>query len=340
MEPSGKAAHSGAAPPRERKPELWLADEQRARRASFEAGETIYAQARGLRPSTLHNIVIVEAESRPNELARLITDRHGNLPSTAIVPFFGLLEGGTPAKGLRSFEEAEKALAGREFIVRAEVAEARFSAPRASFRPIVYPCDSTGHLITGFVRGEIDLAVQLRRFPPGCVRVFAVPRQYDWRPGDPIEPVHDTAGKPLVETVRIKEDGVALIRFRSRQQVPAGSYQFIARHFVPGWYNADYDRLLAEDVVSNRRVASLVVRLPGQLAGLIENGVVLTPEIAGRPMPHRPYFQFLNNFLDWNRCVRGAGPWSTAAEHQNNQSGNLRHCPQIRSGLEREQRPC
>jgi hypothetical protein len=78
--------------------------------------------------------------------------------------------------------------------------------------------------------------------------------------------------------------------------VQAGSYQFIARPFRPGWFEADEPGLLRGDVVSDRRFASLVVRLPFRERFGYENGVVLTPQIAGRPLAHRPYFHFLDNF--------------------------------------------
>jgi dienelactone hydrolase len=75
-----------------------------------------------------------------------------------------------------------------------------------------------------------------------------------------------------------------------------GSYQFIARAFQPGWYEADEERLLPADVVSDRRFASLVIRLPFHKRFGYGNGIALTPEIAGRPLAHRPYFRFANNF--------------------------------------------
>jgi dienelactone hydrolase len=75
-----------------------------------------------------------------------------------------------------------------------------------------------------------------------------------------------------------------------------GSYQFIARFYRPNWYEADDERLLRDDIVSDRRFASLVIRSAFKERFGYDNGVVLTPQIAGRPLAHRPYFHFLDTF--------------------------------------------
>src|SRR5207245_1187364 len=212
---------------------------------------------------------------KPELLARLMSDRHGNLPPTAVLPHFGLIPHRGPHRRFRLHDEAELDLGGRAFSLRAiptkseskGSSEARFAITGASRNPQVFPCDSGGRLVTSFVRGEADILVGLRNFLPGCLRIFAVTRQFGWRPGDPLEPARDASSQPVSLTVWIDREGLTTVRLLSREHVREGSYQFVARHFSPGWYDADNDRLLAGDVLSNRRISSLVVRLAGKSLG-------------------------------------------------------------------------
>src|SRR5206468_5412789 len=66
--------------------------------------------------------------------------------------------------------------------------------------------------------------------------------------------------------------------------------------YPPGWYEADTTTLLHGDVVSDRRFASLVVRNGFRRRYGYDNGIALTPQVAGRPLPHRPYFHLVDNF--------------------------------------------
>ncbi len=66
--------------------------------------------------------------------------------------------------------------------------------------------------------------------------------------------------------------------------------------FKPGWFDAEEMTLQPGDVVSDRRFASLVVRFSMKDLFGYGNGVVLTPQISGRPLAHRPYFHFVDNF--------------------------------------------
>jgi hypothetical protein len=280
-----------------RDPRIWAVDDLRNPREVFEVGETVWMQGHGLHPLSLYTIarLPVHPGAKPEILARLTTGRHGDLPATAVLPYVGL----TPLPGqkeFRDFESAEKEWSGRIVSIAAEHVEARFAVAGTAVRPRVYPCDEQGRMVTGFLHGEAALTIGLRRFPAGCVRIFVVRRQYGWYPGDPIQPVRDATGRPLVSVVQVGKQGTATVCLADRRQIEPGSYQFIARAFRPGWWSADDDRLLADDVVSDRRFASLVIRVTAKLAGWYENGVVLTPEIAGRPLGHRPYFRFLNNF--------------------------------------------
>src|SRR5581483_30342 len=141
-----------------------------------------------------------------------------------------------------------------------------------------------------------EVGVTLHHFPAGCVRVCLVQRQFGWRIGDEIEPVRAHDGEPVVATVDVSGEEAVYVPLVASSMVQPGSYQYIARPFRSGWFEADEPRLLRGDMVSDRRFASLVVRLSFRERFGYDNGVALTPQIAGRPLAHRPYFHFLDNF--------------------------------------------
>ncbi len=74
--------------------------------------------ADGLRPVTVHEVVLRDGEKRLPVLAALITDRHSSIPPTVLLPYLGLTsEGEGDAYRGRSHVEGEKALGGRSFVV-------------------------------------------------------------------------------------------------------------------------------------------------------------------------------------------------------------------------------
>jgi dienelactone hydrolase len=262
-----------------------LVDAADSPREAFLVGASVFATGRGAEPNAAYEFTLKLANSERRFLARYTTDRHGVLFRSLLIPYCGLLEVGleldSPFEVLvrRSDEEWSLPL----------LLEDREDAP------FLFSSDREGRLQTG-VEQDSELGVTLRNFPAGCVRLFMVTRQFGWRVGDPIAPARDRRNRALVATTRVSgERGVYLPLAHSSDVVP-GSYQFIARPYRPGWFDADEPRLLRTDVISDLSFASLVVRVPFNRKLGFENGVVLTPRIAGRPLAHRPYFHFLDNF--------------------------------------------
>jgi dienelactone hydrolase len=284
--------------------EIWLSDESGGRPDLFAVGQTIFVAGRGLRPASLYEFSLLSeaAHAKPALVGRYTTDRHGEMPLTALLPYFGLVD----RLGGRTRTQAEAALAvgGRRFAVRVacwnrrheECDDLRFAVASKQSEPRLFACDAHGRLQTGLEQGAADVTVALHNFPAGCVRIFVVRRQFGWRVGDLIERVSGPDGCALVRTVTHDGSATRIVTVARGTDMLPGSYQFIARAFPPGWYAADEQMLLDGDVVSDRRFASLVIRLPfGKRFGY-DNGVVLTPQIAGLPLAHRPYFRFVNNF--------------------------------------------
>ena len=286
------------------KAEFWLCDDTDSLRDSFAIGETVFVAGHGLAPTTVYEFVQLSKSKRHKNdvLAGYVTDRHGVLNTTALLPYLGLSD--QRGEGFLAFDEANQALGGKIIKLRVTPRSRRKLKPellkfivggQASKRRI-FPCDPAGRLLTGIEQDEREVMVTLQNFPRGCVRIFLVRRQFDWRQGDPIELVHTYEGTAVLKT--IDHNGLAsrVVTIARSSEIPPGSYQFIARVFRPGWFEADELTLLREDVLSDRKFASLVIRLPFNKRFGYKNGIVLTPQIAGRPLAHRPYFQFVNNF--------------------------------------------
>jgi hypothetical protein len=281
-----------------------LLDQHGATRETFSVGETVFVSARGLTPNTLFSFSLERdrSKSKAEVLARYLSDRHGSLPMTVLVPYIGLFGfGGEP--GASSYTEAERSASGN-YTIRVASIEAKrefeqtltLTVRGGDHHPRVFSSDPDGRLVTGLEVGKSEVGVTLLNFPAGCVRVFVVARQFGWRVGDPIEPIRSRDGAPLVATVRIDRGGAQYVRIAEAQELGSGSFQFIARAFPPGWYEGDEQVLLQGDVLSDARFASLVVRLGFRQKFGYDNGIVLTPQIAGRPVAHRPYFRFVDNF--------------------------------------------
>ena len=284
--------------------EIWLSDDSGAPRALFSIGQTIFVAGRGLRPRTLYDFRLLSQEDRGKHqlLARYTTDRYGELAATSVLPYVGLVH--HTATRTRSYDEAFESMEGRTLAIRVtrrrkgkpEFEDLTFSIAPRDGEPRLFSCDSRGRLQTGIEQDAGQVAVALHNFRAGCVRIFLVRRQFGWRIGDPIEPASTRDGAAGIRTFNHDGSATRIVVITNSSELEPGSYQFIARTFPVGWYEADEQSLLPGDVLSDRRFASLVIRLPFNKLFDYDNGIVLTPEIAGRPLAHRPYFRFVNNF--------------------------------------------
>jgi len=187
-----------------------LLDDQGAIREKFAIGDTMFLSAQGLLPCTTFTFSLGRKghEDKRELLARYVSDRHGTLPMTVLIPHFGLLHPGSEPSYL-THEEAAKIFAGQPYTIHiaAIKQEASFSHTLRftiddglDRNPRVFASDRHGRLVTGFEVGDSEIGVTLRNFPPGCARIFVVPRQFDWRVGDPVEPVRMRIGAPVGAT--------------------------------------------------------------------------------------------------------------------------------------------
>jgi len=260
-----------------------LTDENNTSTKVFTIGSTIFIQGRGLRPSTLYDFHLSSksTEGATTLLARYSTDGHGVMPATPLIPYAGVFKHDETYP--RSDAGAHVKTLGRTFVIRAEAQEKaggdfenlNFAVmPRNSERWI-FSCDVNGHSQTGIEQGNGPISIGLRNFPAGCVRVSLVPRQLEWRAGDPIEPVATRQGAICRRVFYHDGSAERIVKLADSDEIPAGSYQFVARSFPLGWSEAGEAALLAGDVVSDRQFASLVIRLPFKKRFGYDNGIVL-----------------------------------------------------------------
>ena len=88
----------------------------------------------------------------------------------------------------------------------------------------------------------------------------------------------------------------------------------IARSFVAGWFEADADRLLPDDILSGERM-SAPGRAPAAISGASSRMVSCSRrDISGHPLSHPPYFRFTNNFPKGTDVWAAIDPDALAAQ--------------------------
>lgn len=274
-------------------------DDRRERRTDFDVGETVYLAAEALEPTSVYDVQLVVDGEKPTHVASLMSDRYGALPPTVVIPYLGIID--HTARQMRTHSEAQKEFGGRELVLRMRLGrkrpvEVRFTVAKGRRqRAQAFLANAEGRLLTGAEAGRSEVLAGARGLPPGCVRFYLVETQRRWSVGDPVNPVTYGEGTPAVATARVDGRGGALVHLWAAAQTRPGSYQLIARPYRPGWFDADDLVLQAADILSDARSSSLVLRYNWDNLGLADDAP-LTPDIAGRPLPLRPYFHFVDNF--------------------------------------------
>lgn len=298
--------------------------------SQLEAGSTVYVGAQGLRPNTHYQARLAVAERPAATLndavgfAIVATDNRGNIP-----PFVLWYESGVigcskrprldpdPRRfRFRSFEEAERSLAGRvltvsihsvsrEQLVTRRVPESIVTGPaEAIFRlpvtkrrsPMVYPSDKSGCLINALqVRDEDDLYVTGRHFRPGTeLEIAVVPNQRAWRIGDLIDDLTGASAAAAPERVTVDDTGRFIVRAWDRAHQRRGAYDIVA-----------HDRSTRDNRISPLDIISFGPET-GMILYLLYPPGGSTMDIAGRPLGRSPYFEFADAFADKNDPVWGA----------------------------------
>ncbi|MFV2044690.1 MAG: hypothetical protein ACC700_15825 [Anaerolineales bacterium] len=299
---------------------------------SLEAGSTLFVGARALEPHTSYELVLTipgleGPAGEPVSYSRIGTDSEGNIPPIALWYHSGVIgcsqrldpDAKLGTFAFRSFDEAEKALAGRRLslsVYRSEGREPRISAAAMAERkeaqpvavlnlsvvqrrsPMVYPSRADGCLINSReVEGE-DLYVTGRNFAPGAeLEISVVPNQRAWWVGDSINDVTGAGSVAAPERAIADADGRFTVRLWESALQRRGTYDIVAHRL--GEEVQNLRRVGPRDIISYGADTGFILYLRYPIGGP-------TMDLAGRQVSGSPYFQFADSFAETGDTVWAA----------------------------------
>lgn len=270
-------------------------------RDTFDVGEPLIVEIRGVRPATVHDIVLQSADGSELFTNRLLTDRYGVITPTVIWPQIGL---DNPHSEERfSIEKGHARWGGQALALEVREGEQVLmkSMVRVSdgfTRPLVLSTDSDGVVLNGFEAGVHDAIVSGYNLPfHGRIRVYMVPRQHGWWASNQFAPVQLASGRPAYADVDV-EEGERSFRARVAQasDLEPGAYDFVVRLLRYGYEDDEDFRLRATDLVAYRTITGLVVRQDFMESKTVLGGCVNALPISGRTIMGPPYFQYADTF--------------------------------------------
>jgi hypothetical protein len=228
----------------------------------------------------------------------VLSDQQGIIRPTDLWPQAGIndpFSGGDP-----TVEEAVERWQGKRIAIelrdrgkrmaRREITLAPFS------RPLLVSTDVAGRLRNGFEAGTSEAIASGFNVPfRGAARVYMVPRQHDWQPGNAFAPVRLASGREASSDVDVDDNGRFQARIARARELSPGAYDFIVRPLRYGYEDDEDFTLRASDVVT-RTVTGLVVRMEFMASKAVRGGCVNMLQIAGRTIQGQPYFQYADVF--------------------------------------------
>jgi hypothetical protein len=230
--------------------------------SSLEAGTSVYAGARALQPETTYEFRLgldqgaIRSLKEAVSFARATTDRAGNIPPFVLWYQAGVI--GCPQRQtererrapmtFRTFEESERALAGKVLTVSVHPVErdktgrvppqklrvgdqvSVFQLPVIKRRnPAVYVSDRNGCLLNSQLTGGGDIFVSGLNFKPGAaLEISVVPNQRAWYVNDPINDVTGVNTAAAPERVRADAQGRFTLKVWDKATQMRGVYDVIA----------------------------------------------------------------------------------------------------------------
>lgn len=271
---------------------------------AIDPGEALVISASELNPATVYEIAVFDSDKKELFTSRLITNGRGDLGPTVIWPQVGLddLESGETY----SVEQARELWGGQTLLVEVRdiesgevVMEQEVAISTTFDHPLILSTNEDGNVLNGFEVGQNDAIVSMYNFavPEAYgARVIMVPRQHDWRVGNPIVPAQlEGDAQPVVDVDLDADTTDFTVTVAQASELRPGAYDFIVRPLRYGYEN-DYPFLRDDDIVSGHHVTGLVVREEFWQSKAVLGGCVNTLDIAGRVLPGEPYMQFTNVF--------------------------------------------
>ena len=204
----------------------------------------------------------------------------------------------------RTFEEAEEALRGRVLRVTAHGARSDRAvldlALPVSGRSsaMVYPADRNGCLLNSLETGTGDLYVAGRNFAPGEeLAISIVPNQRAWRVGDRVADMSGAGSGAAAERVTADASGRFVVRAWDAQAQRRGAYDIVAQRSARRVRG--FDVIDPRDLISYGSDTAMLLFLTYPPGGPLM-------DLAGRPLPRTPYFEYADAFANTNDDVWAA----------------------------------
>ncbi|MDR8389525.1 hypothetical protein NC796_00155 [Aliifodinibius sp. S!AR15-10] len=275
-----------------------LLDDRGRERTDFDVGEALTVQIEGLQPATAHDVILQSEDGDELFTSRLMSNRDGVIEGAVLWPQFGLSDPRTDEA--LTVEQAQERWQGHRLNLAVGTGnqtafEHEVRIADTFSRPLVLGTDEEGRVVNGFVVNEGSARVSGYNVPfEGRVRVYMVPRQRNWRMGDPFAPVHLVGGRPAFVDVEVEARRFQAVVAQSDELAP-GAYDFIVRPLRYG-YEDDEVFILRENDLVTRTVTGLVVREEFMASKTVLGGCVNTQPMSGRHISGRPYFQYVDTF--------------------------------------------
>src|SRR5262245_2216958 len=279
--------------------ELRFPGETGADQNQLQPGENLDVEVHGLRPCQAHDLTVSDASGKTLFSSTLLSNAYGVIERTALWPQAGLYD--LQGKEQLPVEEALDRMRGQRFSVRLSARKKELARRNVGFageltRPLVVATDARGVLQNAVMAAKDEAFITALGVPfRGAARVFLVPRQLDWRLGDPISPVMLAGGRAAMIDAQVDDRGRIQRRIAAAGELQPGAYDLIIRQLRYGYEDDENLQLLASDLVT-RRLTGLVVRRDFMFGKVVRGGCSNTMPMSGRTLGGRPYFEYTDTF--------------------------------------------
>lgn len=277
------------------KPPIRLLGDDGEPREAFQPGESLVLHVRGLHPSTIHQVTVSD-DAGDLFTTSVASNRFGEVDPTVLWPMMGLedprgTQRVTVREALTRWNGKTLRLALRDDKKKL-VAETKLHLNTELTLPLVLSTDREGYLLNGFEIGKQDAVLSLYNAPAWeTARVWMVPSQRDWRPGDAIRPIAAT-------DFRFEGQRDSSVVVAKASTLAPGAYDFIVRNVRYGYEDDDEMFLRPQDLLGGRWFTGLVVREAFLASNVVLGGAINIQDIAGRikqPLIW-PYMKYTNVF--------------------------------------------